>query len=261
MGRKAIFFDIDGTIWDEKFQIPDSTKEAFRILKEKGHLSFICSGRTRSYIQDDRLFELGFDGIVAGCGTYIEKDKEVLFYKKLEPDLLKYTLGILKDIDFPVILEGKEYLYVDMEGFADDPFLKVLQESISDHLLPIRGNEDCLEVSKLSLNTRGRDCHRELEVLADEFDVICHGMDFAELVPKNFSKATGIACACEKLGIAHEDTYAFGDSMNDYDMIHYVKNGIVMGNGLEEVKAIADYVTSELHQDGIYNGLRHFALI
>ena len=49
--------------------------------------------------------------------------------------------------------------------------------------------------------------------------------------------------------------------MNDYDMIHYVNTGIVMGNGLEEVKAIADYVTSELHQDGIFNGLRHFELI
>jgi hydroxymethylpyrimidine pyrophosphatase-like HAD family hydrolase len=100
-----------------------------------------------------------------------------------------------------------------------------------------------------------------LKQLSDDFDVIYHGMDFVELVPRDFSKATGIACACEKLGIAHEDTYAFGDSMNDYEMIHYVKNGIVMGNGLDEVKAIADYVTSGLHEDGIYNALRYYALI
>ena len=48
--------------------------------------------------------------------------------------------------------------------------------------------------------------------------------------------------------------------MNDYDMIHYVQHGIVMGNGLDEVKAVADYVTSDLHKDGIYNGLHHFGL-
>ena len=61
MGTKAIFFDIDGTLWDEKFQIPESTKKAFEMLKNNGHLTFICSGRTLSYIQDERLLALGFD--------------------------------------------------------------------------------------------------------------------------------------------------------------------------------------------------------
>ena len=42
MGTKAIFFDIDGTLWDEKFQIPESTKKAFEMLKNNGHLTFIC---------------------------------------------------------------------------------------------------------------------------------------------------------------------------------------------------------------------------
>ena len=260
MGRKAIFFDIDGTLWDEKFQIPDSTREAFCRLKENGHLTFICTGRTMSYIQDERLLSLGFDGIVAGCGTYVEKGKEVLFYKKIEPEVLKHTLGVLQPFHYPVVLEGREHLYVDEETFGDDPFLQVLKKSVPDKLIPISGNEGCWEASKLSIDVRGRECREILEGLSEYYDVIYHGTDFVELVPKNFSKATGIACACEKLGIAHEDTYAFGDSMNDYDMIHYVKTGIVMGNGLDEIKAIADYVTSELHEDGIYNGLRHFAL-
>ena len=92
MGTKAIFFDIDGTLWDEKFQIPESTKKAFEMLKNNGHLTFICSGRTLSYIQDERLLALGFDGIVAGCGTYVEKAGEVLFYKRIEEEVLERTL-------------------------------------------------------------------------------------------------------------------------------------------------------------------------
>lgn len=39
-----------------------------------GQLAFLCSGRTRAFIQDERLLALGFDGIVAGCGTWIEMD-------------------------------------------------------------------------------------------------------------------------------------------------------------------------------------------
>lgn len=84
MGTKAIFFDIDGTLWDEKFQIPESTKKAFEMLKNNGHLTFICSGRTLSYIQDERLLALGFDGIVAGCGTYVEKAARFFFINGLK---------------------------------------------------------------------------------------------------------------------------------------------------------------------------------
>ena len=62
---KLIFFDIDGTLWDEKMIIPESTKEAIAKLKEKGHKTFICSGRPRANIMEESLHELGFDGIIA----------------------------------------------------------------------------------------------------------------------------------------------------------------------------------------------------
>ena len=69
---KAIFFDIDGTLWDREQRIPESVKKALERLKENSHLFFICSGRTRSFIPDRELMPLGFDGILAGCGTYGE---------------------------------------------------------------------------------------------------------------------------------------------------------------------------------------------
>ena len=74
--RKAVFFDIDGTLWDEKMQIPQSTKEALKRLRENGHYAFLCSGRSRSNIRSPRLLELGFDGVVAACGTHIDFHKE-----------------------------------------------------------------------------------------------------------------------------------------------------------------------------------------
>ena len=76
--RKAVFFDIDGTLWDEKMQIPQSTKEALKRLRENGHYAFLCSGRSRSNIRSPRLLELGFDGVVAACGTHIDFHKETI---------------------------------------------------------------------------------------------------------------------------------------------------------------------------------------
>ena len=75
--KAAVFFDIDGTLWDYEKYIPDSTREGIKKLRENGHLAFICSGRARAFIQDKDLLSLGFDGIVCSCGCHIEINGDV----------------------------------------------------------------------------------------------------------------------------------------------------------------------------------------
>ena len=64
MEKSAVFFDIDGTLWNYDKYIPDSTRVAIKKLRENGHLAFICSGRARAFIQDKDLLSLGFDCII-----------------------------------------------------------------------------------------------------------------------------------------------------------------------------------------------------
>ena len=80
----AIFFDIDGTLWDKENHIPQSTKDAIRQLRKNGHQTFLCSGRTRIFINSEELLGMGFDGIVSGCGTFIEYDGKDLLYKEID---------------------------------------------------------------------------------------------------------------------------------------------------------------------------------
>ena len=82
--KKAVFFDIDGTLWNEKNEIPPSAIKAIRRLREKGNLAFLCSGRCRAHIRSRELLGIGFDGIVSGCGTMIEYAGETVFYKRIE---------------------------------------------------------------------------------------------------------------------------------------------------------------------------------
>ena len=261
MKKKAVFFDIDGTLWDEKSWIPDSTRAAISKLKENGHLAFICTGRTKGFVRDENLLSLGFDGIIAGCGTYIEYNGKQLYYHRLENTVVANALQVMKDCKMVVILEGRQHLYLDAEQFEGNAYAGKLARELGDDLLRISGNENRWEVSKFSAAAMDDSYFKARELLADDFDCLIHGMHAIEFVPKGFSKASGIQKACGLLEIDREDTYAFGDSVNDLDMLSYVAHGIAMGNGTDEAKQTAEYVTSPLKEDGIYHGLEHYGLI
>ena len=62
-------------------------------------------------------------------------------------------------------------------------------------------------------------------------------------------------------GLTQQDSVAFGDGPNDLEMLQYAAIGIAMGNAVQEAKDVADYVTTDLLEDGIYNGMKHFQLI
>ena len=81
---KYVFFDIDGTLWDEKMVVPESTKVAIKKLQENGHKAFICTGRSMGNVNDPQFDEIGFDGFIAACGNHVEMDGKVLSIHPLE---------------------------------------------------------------------------------------------------------------------------------------------------------------------------------
>lgn len=258
--RKAVFFDIDGTLWDEKMQIPQSTKEALKRLRENGHYAFLCSGRSRSNIRSPRLLELGFDGVVAACGTHIDFHKETIFEKLLSKKQVAHILNVLDEHGILAVLEGPQYIYVDEDSFEDDPYVIYLRRELGEFLKPIHGNNEIV-INKLSIAAKKEMMEQLLLELGEEFTGIYHEEEVVEIIPSGYSKATGIEKVCEILDIPLENTYAFGDSANDLEMLRYVAHGIAMGNGTKEAKESAGYITDALWEDGIQNGLAHYGLI
>lgn len=262
--RKAVFFDIDGTIWDEKQQIPDSTWEAFRLMKEQGHYLFISSGRTRIFIPDEGLMPLGFDGVLAGCGTYVEFQGEEKFCYQIPLEEMQRTNDFLRQIGAAYVLEGRHLLYLDAERFPkESTFPKGLETLLGEKMVRVTGNESELNVSKFCVNyMKEEERQKELELeIEKNYTIIHRGGDFMEVVPKGYNKATGIQKICKILGVAHKDTYSFGDSTNDLDMLEYTAHSVAMGDGMQQAKDVAEYVTTDLWEDGIYQGCKHYGLI
>ena len=80
-------------------------------------------------------------------------------------------------------------------------------------------------------------------------------------MPKDGGKDKGIIEYCKLRNIDLKDTMAFGDGDNDIEMLKTVGIGVAMGNGIDTVKAAADYITDSIKEDGVYNALVHFGVI
>ncbi len=260
--RKAVFFDIDGTLWNKNCEILPSTVEAIQKLRENGHLAFICSGRSRANIRKKELLDIGFDGVVASCGTHIDFHKETVFEVLLTEAQVAHLLEVAKVHQMPLVLEGPQYIYVNDGDFADDPYVIFLREELGDDVKVIPENPAEIRINKFSAEIENFDLEKFGQDLGPEFHMVVHtGDKVFEVIPSGYSKATGIQKVCELFDIAREDTYAFGDSANDLEMLEYVAHGIAMGNSDAEALKVADYVTTGVDEDGIANGLKHFGLI
>ena len=265
MRKKAVFFDADGTICDMKKGTPDSAIEAVRALIDNGHEAWLCTGRSRAFVPW-YLEQIPFTGMITACGSTIEKDGKRLFNKEMTPEVAKLSVEVLRKYGLIPVMEGADYMYYDKDEYTDEVnwYASLITEALGDKWRPIRGNEDCMQINKISAKmTAGCDAEAALAVLSEYYDIIRHegSSSFVgntiELVPKGFNKAVGIAAVIRLFDIPWEDTVVFGDSNNDLAMFEYAATKVAMGNASPKIQELADHVTSDMFHYGIRDGLRY----
>lgn len=278
MGKKLIFFDIDGTLWDWNRNIPESTVTAISRLRANGHLVFLNSGRARANIRDEKLLSLGFDGIVAACGTHIEMDGKIIHEKLLEPEAVKLTIDTVTRNNMPVVLEGPDKHWISGEGFGEDDFVAYLFSTLGEDAVRLHCYTDDIRINKFSADVLVRTGYDKIKAdLLPYYYFIEHGLTpdlkpnmgdspdkilaVVEAVPIGYSKGTAIKWLCDRLGTDISDTYAVGDSANDIEMLQTAGHSIAMGNATAAVKELSEYTTTDIMDDGIYNAMKHYGLI
>ena len=268
MKKKAVFFDADGTICDIKEGVPKSAIEAIARLRENGHEAWLCTGRSRAFVPG-YLEEIPFTGMISACGATIEKDGERLFNREMTPEVALLSVKTLRKYGLIPVMEGADFMYYDKEEYNNDVdwFCDLITEALGEKWRPIRGNETCMRINKISAKlTAGCDADSACREMSAYYDCIIHengSFDGGtiEMVPKGMNKAVGIAAVCKIFGIPWEDTVVFGDSNNDLSMFEYAAVKVAMGNGSPKIRELADYVTNDMFHYGIRNGLMKLGLI
>ncbi|MBR1865728.1 MAG: HAD family hydrolase [Lachnospiraceae bacterium] len=259
-----LFFDIDGTLitLDEKHLMPESTREALYRAKENGHKIFINTGRVKTAI-DRFLLEFGFDGLVCGCGTYIEYQGKPVFHHKLTKNQCISYASMLREYGYQTVFEGKDRLFIEGD-YHPGSFMEYIYSYFSknsDYPIEGVGHPDFIFDKFTTVRMPGSDEAAFQRAFETDFTLIPHTDQVCEVVPKGFSKATGIRLLADYLGASEEDCYAFGDSVNDMEMLQYVPHSVGMGNSAEKVLSVVEYRTRDILEDGIKEALVHYELI
>ncbi len=261
--RKALFFDIDGTLLSEvNRNVPESAKLAVAKAREKGHLVFINSGRTYCLIGPIRRM-MEVDGYCCGCGTRIVAEDQVLFSAAIPHERGIEIKKIILEHNLDGILEGTESCYFRKET-SRILVVERMKENIAleGNLSPYGWDEDCYDFDKFCvLADEKSDISGFSRALGLDFEIINRGGGFYECVPAGFSKATAIELVLKHYGIALEDTYVFGDSTNDLSMFEYAKNCILMGHHDVELEPYATFYTKNVEDDGVAYAMEKLMLI
>jgi Cof subfamily protein (haloacid dehalogenase superfamily) len=257
---KLAAFDVDGTLRDRDY-LPESTKAALQKLRENGVVIALCTGRSEHEMALLRE-ELGIDWAITCNGSHVGMNGKTMFGNAFERSVVQKWIQEAEQSNHTVLLYGSERMYINRE---DAPYFAQAQEEIG-FIQP-----------DLFLTSLG-----QAETLPDiyQFIVFCNDQEeqayFAgdanpyythrwrpwafDINPQGMNKAIGLHRLIQHLGIQPEEVAAFGDGLNDLEMIESVGMGIAMGNAIQELKDKARYVTKTLDEDGIAYAVEHYVL-
>lgn len=257
-----IFFDIDGTLLGEwSHVLPDSAARAIAAATKNGHICAVNTGRTRKLVEPDIAKLQQFDAFLMGCGTMITYRDKVLFHKSFSKAESEEIIDALNRHGIDAVLEGSQNNYHDKienirtKTFRD--FVSRFTNSGYGSLQDAVGNFDKF-FTYVDEVERIKNFQKEFE---DRLDFVDRKRGFFEIMPKGCSKASAMEFLAGELGVSMKDTAALGDSTNDIPMLRCAHIAIAMGNAAEDVKAEADYVTTSLEEDGVWNALKWLGVI
>lgn len=268
MDVKAIMCDVDGTLLTSQGVVSTYTIETIKKVREKGILFGLSTGRDVDSVKT-LLQSWGIEGLVdiivgtggAGICDYIlniEKSSYPLD-GELILDIMKHFEGM--DLNFAIPYDG------------------ILFAPKDDRHIQLLAKEDRVPYDVVNFNEFLKEPKSKLIIVCDEDymdKVIEKSQTFSndkfkssslktasvlyEYMDPRVSKTNGLIDAMGMHDITMAEICTFGDADNDYDMTMNAGVGVVMANGSEKTKSVADYITDDNDHDGIANFIQKHIL-
>ena len=262
---KLVAIDMDGTLLNSKKELLEETKQYFKDFhkKETDTLLVLCTGRPESGIRP-YLKDLGYleenHYIISqnGANIYESRTGKRVMDAFLDSAAIQKWIELGKKHGISVMGAGVDYYYC----FDQEPteWMEFDVKLVSGKLKRIPTKESLNTDFYKILLMGDEEQLNEFETFIpeewrDEFYVVRSQKYLVEVLTKGVNKAFGLEKLAQKLNIQPSEIAAIGDAANDIEMLEYAGLAIAMGNGSEEVKAIADIVTDTNENNGVIKAI------
>ena len=255
---KALFFDIDGTLVSfQTHLVPESARRAIAEVRARGIKVFISTGRLLRHAK--AAVDLEVDGyITVNGGHCITAQGDEIYVKSFSRELVARIFALGEEYGFHSALLTESDIYV---GKIDERVQYIadminIPPCVAD-LNRVVEEQKVFQVCPYI----GEDLERVIAPLLPECTPSRWMPLFMDFNIKGVDKSAGAKRVAEYYGLSMDEVMAFGDGGNDISIVRDAGVGVAMGNACDELKAVADYVTTSVDDDGIYNALKHFGLI
>lgn len=259
---KLIAADMDGTLLNEKGELP---KEFFNILDklaEKGVKFVVGSGRSYSNLYD--VFNPSSDKIAYICdnGAYVVEDKNHKRIEIIEKNIVHNIIDACSKIDnIAVTLCGLKGAYHSPcnKKFTDEMYKYYTNSIILDDLKTVE--DDIFKIAVCDMASSAENSYKVLgPKFGQDFSVVVSGAVWLDVMNKGVNKGVALAKIQEDLKISYEETMVFGDFYNDIEMLKQGKYSFVMENANEDMKQYGNYIAKSNRENGVIEAIKEYVL-
>ena len=251
---KAIFFDVDGTLISHTTnEVSESTREVLDKLQEKGIKRIVATGRHMIELSMLPVKDIKFDGYITLNGQLVlDGEGNVLYENPIVGQDKQALVRLFNEKKIPVALVEKDRMYINYVNQN----VESAQQAVSTPVPPV--GEYTGEKIYLAIVYAGKE---DEHIMSTEL-AGCKATRWndygVDVISASGGKAQGIKQYMKASGIADKETIAFGDGVNDIEMLKVVNIGIAMGNAVMELKDEANYVTASVDKNGIARALKFY---
>lgn len=256
---KLVLFDLDGTfLTDEKIPL-QSSLDAIDYLREKNIKLGFATGRDLKIVDENFLdyYKLRekIDYVIADNGASIKNYKTGKIKQEyfLQVDQLLKIKDHFKDLNLVYGVGEKGAYYVNGENAVTSYTRDVLKFPVKlvnfdDYLTSPKPKFLIMVPSKKQME-KVLELYKSLEL--DGVVGIKSSKSLFEFNHEKVNKGEGLSYLCKEMAISENEVMAFGDEMNDYQMLKVSGVSVAMKNSPDYLKLCADYITEDNNHDGI----------
>ncbi|MHA7987141.1 Cof-type HAD-IIB family hydrolase [Rathayibacter sp. CAU 1779] len=259
---RLVAADMDGTLLDEQGRVPDRLWPLLTVMRERGIAFVPASGRQYATLRHTFHSVAGELSFIAENGAYVVHDGQEVSSSTLEPSFVRTVIDdvrrLVRDgIDAGVVLCGKDVAYTDRD---DPPFLEETAKyyysretvrDLSDHA------DDVIKIAVFEFGDIERDVEPTLARHRPEHQVVVSGGHWVDIMAADVNKGTALRALQLALDVTPAQTAAFGDYLNDLEMLEVADLSYAVANAHPEIARVARFRAPSNTEEGVITVLRH----